>query len=137
MDTKRKQFTTDDDNKLISIIQQKGINDWKLIAELMGNKTVRQCRNRYNQLEDKIANKWTPEEDKIIISKFKEIGPKWVSISKLLHNRTPRSVKNRWLSLIKNYKKENIEDDCDLIFSNLFPIEETNEVDYDFDLFRS
>ena len=44
---KRNKFTEIDDIKLIKAVKEKG-KDWKIISTMIGNKTARQCRDRYN-----------------------------------------------------------------------------------------
>lgn len=39
---------------------------------------------------------WRPEEDEMIIQKYREIGPKWVEISEFLKDRSANNIKNRW-----------------------------------------
>jgi hypothetical protein len=64
----------------------------------MPARTARQCRDRYKNylVEDLVCEAWSPQEDAVIVDKFREIGPKWVEISKFLNGRSGNHVKNRW-----------------------------------------
>ncbi|OHT04466.1 Myb-like DNA-binding domain containing protein [Tritrichomonas foetus] len=96
--TTRKRFSIEEDNQLKEIIDQIGSKNWVEVAKRMSGRTAQQCRDRYsNYLFKEIStNAFSPEEDSIIIQKFCEIGPKWVTISKCLKGRSGNNVKNRW-----------------------------------------
>lgn len=96
--TTRKWFTPDEDKIILESITSSKKKNWKQIAEKIPGRNARQCRDRYNNsLKNKIEKKpWTKEEDEIIIRKFFEIGPKWVTISAFLNGRSGNNVKNRW-----------------------------------------
>jgi hypothetical protein len=90
-----RKFTTDEHLKLRNLVDSFGTRRWQEIAELMGDRCARQCRERYNNYlaETPTSHPWTAEEDAIIVRKYHEIGPHWVEIAKLLSGN---SVKNRW-----------------------------------------
>jgi hypothetical protein len=69
----------------------------------------KQCRERWrNYLDPNIEKgEWSLEEDSTLLEYVLEIGKKWSAISKCMKNRTEHSVKNRFKSLIKRYKKDN------------------------------
>lgn len=66
----------------------------------------KQCREHWNNHINPLLNKdkWTNEEDCIIIENFKVFGKKWAKIAGLLQNRTENQVKNRWKSLQSKLK---------------------------------
>ena len=92
------QFTPAEDAKLTSIVQMVGEKDWDLVSQMMATRNPRQCRERYVKYLSPDINKspWTADEDKLLVSKFKEIGAKWVKLSKYFNNRTDAALKNRW-----------------------------------------
>jgi hypothetical protein len=94
----RHKFTPDEDLQLRSLVERFGTKNWEEIARMIPARSARQCRDRYkNYLTDTvIPTPWTPEEDKLLIEKFHQIGPKWVEIGKLLSGRSGNNVKNRW-----------------------------------------
>ena len=102
----KSQFSADDDKKLISIVDKVGDQDWELVSQMMETRNPRQCKERYMKYLSPNLNKsaWTNEEDLLLISKYKEIGPKWVKISKFFDNRTDAALKNRWNILLRRQK---------------------------------
>ena len=60
----RKLFTHNEDTKLITL-HEKYKDNWKKISDEMGNRSVRQCKERYNHYLSPNINKkeWTFEED--------------------------------------------------------------------------
>jgi hypothetical protein len=61
----------------------------------------KQCRERWiNHLNPMLnKEKWTIQEDSLILDTWRQLGPKWAQIAKLLQNRTENQVKNRIKSL--------------------------------------
>jgi hypothetical protein len=106
--TKKARFTKEDDNKLLLLVQKLGTKNWIEISQQMGSFSTRQCRERYRQYIDpnlKIGN-WTTEEDEQIVEGFFQYGFKWFSIAKMLHRRSPISIRSRFYLLIKETTKE-------------------------------
>ena len=103
----KSKFTLEEDNLLKQLVSQFGENNWYHISELMPNRNLRQCKDRWtNYLSPKINNDpWTDEEDNLLLQKFKEYGAKWVRIALSFPNRTDSNVKNRWLVLSRRSKK--------------------------------
>ena len=101
--SKRSSFTPEEDAKLRKLVQQYGEKSWPQVASYMEGRTTRQCRERYRHyLSPNIINgDWTPEEDKLLIEKYNQLGPKWVSIAKVFKTRTDINVKNRWIVLMR------------------------------------
>ena len=79
-----------------------------MISLEMENKSPRQYRERYNyHLKAELKKGyWTEEEDKVLLIKYKELGPKWKKISTFVPGRTSDSTRNRILCLIKKGKCE-------------------------------
>ena len=57
-------WTKEEDQKLLKGIELYGLHQWNLISEIVGNRTSKQCKERYfNHLDPNIVRKpWTDEE---------------------------------------------------------------------------
>lgn len=101
--TNRSKFTPEEDQKLIYIVSSSPDIKWSKVAELMKNKTSRQCRERYkNYLANGInQSPWSPEEDQVLLKAYSEIGPSWSHMTSLFKGRTCVNIKNHYAK-IKN-----------------------------------
>ena len=94
----RKNFSPEEDYTLALLVNQYGDSNWHLIAALMPNRNVRQCRERWvKYLNPSLrTEEWTSDEDRLLIQKRQEMGPKWKDISKFFNGRTDINIKNRY-----------------------------------------
>lgn len=97
----RTKFSPEEDNILIDLVEAIDPVDWKLVADAMGNRTARQCRERYhNYLAPNVAVKeWTKEEDEKLLTQYKIQGPRWALIRAVFPGRSCVNIKNRWAKL--------------------------------------
>jgi hypothetical protein len=67
--TPRLKFSIFEDMKLIQLVKKLGTKSWKKIAQEMGTRTTRQCRERYtNYLDPSINNiPWSRDDDEMLI----------------------------------------------------------------------
>ena len=100
----RRKFTAEEDEFLRGLVAQYGTSDWSIIASRFPNRNARQCRERWkNYLQPGVENpQWTPDEDKLLIEKVRELGSQWTKIAKFFHARTDINVKNRWVHFKKS-----------------------------------
>lgn len=73
---------------MLNLVQIHGRN-WKAIETCMIGRSSKQIRERFlNNLDPEInREKFTEEEDKIILNQYKIYGPKWSEIAKCLDRR--------------------------------------------------
>lgn len=107
-DSRRSKFTEFEDEKLKQIVMSMPKVNWKIVERVMGTKTARQCRERYNNyLAPEVnTNPWTPEEEQLLIEKYKEFGPQWSKMTSFFRNRAAVSLKNQYAKLVYNGKKQ-------------------------------
>lgn len=101
-------FTKKEDEKLIKLVKffgkKRNVN-WQFVSQQMGNRSVRQCKERYsNYLDDRVnRSEFTPEENLFILQKVDEIGKKWARISSLMNKRSEVGVKSQYKKLMRRH----------------------------------
>lgn len=106
----RNNFSKNEDQTLYVLVEKFG-EDWNKIASMMGQRTPRQCRERFRHYLSPNLNNgaWTQSEDELLLNLVKMLGTHWTQISQSFPGRTDFNVKNRWLVLIR--KKSSISKD--------------------------
>lgn len=104
----KRKFSQEEDEKLAFIVSRYGESNWKRIAEQMGTRNCRQCRERWkNYLCPNVCKEpWTQEEDELLQKKYKELGSQWSVIAKFFPSRTDVNIKNRWVALTNHTVQE-------------------------------
>lgn len=99
-------FSAEEDAKLVRLQQQQ--LDWSQISNEFGNRSARQCRERFQNYLDPDLNTsdWTPAEDELLLRKESEMGKKWKEMIPFFQNRSNVNIKNRFATL-QNRKKAN------------------------------
>ena len=94
----KRNWTVKEDFKLAELVGMHGPKRWPFIAQLMKNRTARQCRERWNiKLNPSIRKgSWSSEEDKKIVELYCVHGSCWSEISKSLHGRVENDIRNRF-----------------------------------------
>lgn len=95
----KKTWTPEEDAKMLALIAEHGTTGkWTLICSIMGDRSSKQCRERYaNHLHPDIRKGgWTKEEDDLIDELQRQMGMQWAKICKFLKGRSDNAVKNRW-----------------------------------------
>ena len=107
--SKKSKFTAKEDQKLRELVGIYGENSWGVISQKMGNRTTRQCRDRWNNyMNPQLSHaEWSGYEDNILLKKHAEIGPHWHIIAQNFPNRSINSVRNRFVKLQKALMNQN------------------------------
>ncbi|EAX89948.1 Myb-like DNA-binding domain containing protein [Trichomonas vaginalis G3] len=126
----KRNFSKQDDERLLKAVQQNEFIDWKEIAHKVGGWSARQCRERWkNYLDPALSHeKWNATEDQILLEKFEEYGTNWVEIKRHLPGRAVNGIKNR-LQYLKKHSPLRVEE---------FKQEEAsfNDIDYYLDFLK-
>ena len=103
----RKYFTAEEDIKLLELIKKYNF-DWKKISNEMNNRTVRQCKDRYHHYlsPDICREKWTHDEDNLLLSTVEAQGKKWKLFENIFTGRTEIDIRNRYNILMRRINKE-------------------------------
>jgi hypothetical protein len=124
---RKNKFTQDEDQVIEWFVQSFGTN-FINIPKYLGNRTARQCRERWkNYLNPKVKQEgFSKEENILLIEKYFEFGGKWSEIAKLFEGRTDVKLKNQFDYLKRNglvdfklgeqFKRKEV----DLILNNQF-----------------
>jgi hypothetical protein len=97
----RRLFSSDEDSRLKALVAEFGDTDWKLISREMGDRSPRQCRERYkNYLSPHLSNTpWSSWEDNLLCQKYAEMGAKWAQMTAAFIGRSDVALKTRWIAL--------------------------------------
>ena len=101
----RTKFSKEEDETLVRLVNLFGSKSWKQIAQLMPNRTMRQCRERWKYFlapDSSNHNPWTVEEDDLLITQYQELGSQWSKMAQLFKGRSGVSLKNRFHLLQRN-----------------------------------
>lgn len=105
----KNKFSSDEDNKLRSLVNQYGESNWLMISKYIPGRNARQCKDRWEKFLSPYVNTkpFSIDEDIEILTLYQKIGSKWTAISKQLKGRSDTSVKSRCQLLIRH--KETVE----------------------------
>ncbi|KAH7862434.1 hypothetical protein Vadar_004766 [Vaccinium darrowii] len=101
---KRGLWSPEEDEKLIRYITTHGYGCWSEVPDKAGlQRCGKSCRLRWiNYLRPDIRRgRFSPEEEKLIISLHGAVGNRWAHIASHLPGRTDNEIKNYWNSWIK------------------------------------
>jgi hypothetical protein len=106
------KFTVEEDKRLFAAVLRHHASNWQSIADEMGSRNPRQCRERWkNYLSPGVCrNPWKPEDDRLLQEKYKEYGAQWCVIVKFFPGRTDVNVKNRWSVLTSRATAKDAKD---------------------------
>lgn len=93
------KWSSDEDNKLIELVQQYGNKNWKKISEQMKTRNPVQCLHRWSKILQPglVKGPWTVEEDRKLLEWVKTQGAmKWSMCSELIPGRSGKQCRERW-----------------------------------------
>lgn len=125
----RNPFTKEEDELLLNLVKKIGVrckSSWHLVSLAINNRSARQFRERYNLFIGRTTRKrekWSHEEDELLLYQFSIIGPQWKKMENIFKGRTLYDIKNRYYSIIRRKKYKSNKNDLSKEDKN---ISETN-----------
>lgn len=100
-------WSQQEDKILAKLVDELGAERWVAIAERLGTRSGKQCRERWHNHIDPSINKapFTHEEDALIIQMYEKMGSKWAEMSKVLKGRPDNAIKNHYNTTLIRRRK--------------------------------
>ena len=113
MRKRSRPWTEDEDHRLTNGVETHGVQNWHLIASLVGNnRTASQCSQRWHRVLDPNIAKtnWSREEEQKLIDLVGKFGTRaWTRISGEMGNRSDVQCRFRYNFLVKKANEKKTE----------------------------
>lgn len=103
-------WTASEDVILLNTIQSnKNRINWKNIVSILKNKTIKECQNRYIQINPLFnRGQWSKDEDILLLKLINKLGLKWAKISKLLRTRSGKQIRDHYLNELDSSQNKKV-----------------------------
>lgn len=99
------RFSKEEDRKILEVVSKYGDNLLlamdELETKLSSNHSRRSIIERFKGFLSQSREKWTEDEDRVILESFQQFGNRWTLIAKFLANRSGDQVKIRYKQISK------------------------------------
>ncbi|KAK2462006.1 hypothetical protein APHAL10511_006469 [Amanita phalloides] len=114
-------WSDEEDRLLTEAVKIHGERDnWKAVALSVPGRSNKACRKRWLHSLSPTVKKtaWTPDEDRLLLNLYEQLGPKWSAIAREIPGRTDDACSKRYReALDPNLKKDEwtLEEDTKLL----------------------